>query len=171
MAKPIPGEYPAHFETYISLVDAGDSASIIHKYAADLNSFYTSLPESKADYAYAEGKWTLKEVLQHVMDTERIFSYRLMCIARKDTTPLPSFDENAYITHSFASSRSLASLQEEFIAIRQSTDLLIQSLNNDQLSATGISGAHPAKANSFVSIIYGHLLHHRNITAERYLKN
>lgn len=169
MAKPQVGEHPAQFDRYISLVDAGDAAAVVKKYSADLNAFYTSLPEEKADHAYAEGKWTLKEVLQHIMDTERIFSYRLMCIARKDNTPLPSFDENSYAANSFASARSFASLKEEFVAIRKSTDLLILSLNEEQLSSTGISGTLPAKANSFAYIIFGHLLHHRNITEERYL--
>ncbi len=168
MAKPQPGEHPIPFDTYISQVEGDEVADLIKKYSADLAAFYTSLPEEKADYAYAPGKWSLKSVLQHVMDTERVFAYRLMCISRQDKTPMPSFDENSYAENSFAPDRSFASLKEEFLAIRKSTDLLIQSLNEKQLSAMGISGTHPAKANSFCFIIFGHLIHHKKITQERY---
>jgi len=169
MARPQPGEFPPPFERYTSLVDVDNITDAVNKYAGDLVSFYTSLPEEKADYAYAPGKWTLKEVLQHVIDAERVFSYRMMCIARKDTTPLPSFDENSYADNALASQRTFASLKEEFVATRKSTDLLLQSLNIDQLSSMGISGKYPASANSLGYVIFGHLMHHKNVTEERYL--
>jgi uncharacterized damage-inducible protein DinB len=169
MAKPKPTDFPPFFEKYIALVNAESPSEAVRMYAGILIDFYTSLPEEKADYRYAPGKWTIKDVLQHVIDTERIFSYRLLRIARKDNTPLASFDENSFAENAFASGRSLAALKEEFIAVRKATDLLIQSLTEDQLSATGISGNFPATANSLGFNVFGHLLHHKIILEERYL--
>ena len=169
MPKPQPSDFPVYFGRYISQVTTDSLSEAVKEYTEALSTFYTNLPEEKADYSYAPGKWTLKELLQHVVDTERIMSYRLLRIARKDKTPLASFDENTYAENSLAGTRSFASIKEEFIPLRKSTDLLIQSLNEEQLSAEGVASNNPVTANAVGYIIFGHMLHHKNVVEEKYL--
>lgn len=169
MPRPAVGDYAPHFETYIQLVQEDQVPSIIEKYAPSIAAFYNSLPESKADYAYSNGKWTIKQVLQHVIDAERVFAYRLMRIARNDQTPLPGFDENAFARNARVAERSLQSLKDELQAVRTSTEYLLRSLNEEELQHKGTASGYPITANTFAFIIYGHLLHHQRILTERYL--
>ncbi len=169
MPRPQSSEFPSYFARYISQVTTDSVAETIQRYAAELNDFYTSLPEEKADYRYAEGKWTIKELLQHVIDAERIFAYRVLRISRKDNTPLASFDEDSYVQNAQADKRSFASLKEEFLAVRRSSDLLLASLSEEQLAAQGTASNLPVTANAIGFILYGHLLHHRAVLEERYL--
>lgn len=169
MPRPQPADFPEYYGRYISRVDADNLQQAIDTYAQELDKFYSSLPEAKALYSYAPGKWTLKEVLQHVIDTERVMAYRMMRFARKDKTPLPSFDENSFTENAFANERSFDSLKEEFLALRKSTDLFIRSLNDEQLSSAGTASNLQITANSLGYIILGHLLHHREIVSEKYL--
>lgn len=169
MPRPQSAEFPAYFARYISQVAADSVAEAIQRYAAELNDFYTSLPEDKADYRYAEGKWSIKELLQHVIDAERIFAYRILRISRKDKTPLASFDEDSYAQHAQANKRSFTSLKEEFVAVRKSSDLLMASLSPEQLAEQGIASNLPVTANAIGFILFGHLLHHKVILEERYL--
>lgn len=170
MAKPTGGIYYAPYqEKYIHKINSNTVADIVKDYAAQIAAFYNALPEAKADYAYASEKWTVKDVLQHVTDTERIFSYRLLRIARNDKTPLPGFEENDYAANAGASARSLASLKEEFNAVRAATDLLLLSLTEEQLNHTGVTFHTEVSANAIAYVLYGHLLHHKEILEERYL--
>jgi hypothetical protein len=169
MAKPKQGDYGSFYEGYISKVDANNLHEAVNTYSHPLCYFYVNLPEEKADYQYEIGKWTLKDLLQHVIDTERIMQYRLLRIARNDHTPLPGFEENDYAIEADASKRSFVSLKEEFIALRKSTDLLIQSLNEVQLSNIGIASGNNITSNAVGYIIFGHLMHHKQIIQERYL--
>lgn len=170
MPKPKATDYPEYFGKYISQVTADSLAAAADTYTSLLTTFYTGLPEEKSGYSYAPGKWTLKELLQHVVDTERIMSYRLLRIARKDKIPLASFDENAFSEHSLANQRSFAAIKEEFVAVRKATDLLIQSLHEEQLTEQGIAGNQPVTANAVGYIIFGHLLHHKKVVEEKYLR-
>jgi hypothetical protein len=169
MPRPLPADFPEYYGRYISRVDTDNLAEAITKYGQTLDSFYTGLPEEKADHRYAPGKWTLKEVLQHVVDTERIMSYRLLRIARKDKTPLPSFDEDSFAAASQANDRSFDAIKEEFIALRKATDHLVRSLHNNQLAESGTASNLPVTANAVGYIIFGHMLHHKAIVEERYL--
>jgi hypothetical protein len=128
MAQLQPNAYPAYFEKYVSLVDAETVKDAIEKYSASIDNFFTNIPQDKVDYKYAEDKWSIKELLQHVIDAERIFSYRALRIARHDKTPLPGFDENSYAAASNASKRDWQDLLQEFKAVRASTDMLFKSL-------------------------------------------
>ncbi|NCI45832.1 DinB family protein [Sediminibacterium soli] len=168
MSRPKPTDFPEYFGKYISKVATDSLAEATRTYADALAAFYTAIPEAKALHRYAPDKWTLKEVLQHVIDTEHVMSYRLLRIARKDKTPLASFDENLFSENSLANERSFDSLKEEFLALRKSTDLLIASLNEEQLAASGTASNKAITANSLGYIIYGHLLHHQQIIEERY---
>jgi hypothetical protein len=170
MSRPKPTDFPAYFARYISRVDTDTLGDAVTKYSSDLETFYTGLPEARADHAYAEGKWTLKEVLQHIIDTERVMSYRLLRIARNDKTPLASFDENSFAANAPVSGRSFDDLKEEFKAVRRSTDLLIKSLTEDRLSLSGTASNMPVTANAVGYIVFGHMLHHKAIVEERYLE-
>jgi uncharacterized damage-inducible protein DinB len=169
MSRPQPGEYNSFFERYINQTKAQNAHALLEELTTVLESFYTILPESKADYAYALGKWTLKEVLQHVTDTERIFSYRLLRIARKDATPLPSFEENDYVVNADANRRSFDAIKQEFLAVRKASNLLIESLTVDQLNNKGIVSGTETSANAIAFILFGHLMHHKAVIEERYL--
>ncbi|HEX8460874.1 MAG TPA: DinB family protein, partial [Segetibacter sp.] len=115
------------------------------------------------------GKWSLKEMLLHITDTERIFSYRALRIARNDNTPLPGFDEKSFAVAGNADTRSWENLFEEFEAVRRSTDLLLASFTEEQLSLVGTTNNQPTSVGAICFVIYGHILHHINITKERYL--
>jgi uncharacterized damage-inducible protein DinB len=169
MAKLQPGTYAAYFQKYISLVDAETVTEAINKYSSSINVFFADIPEDKTEYKYAEDKWSVKELLQHVTDAERIFAYRALRIARQDKTPLPGFDENSYAAASNASQRDWKDLLEEFRAVRWSTDLLLQSFDENQLEQVGITNNNATSAKAIAFIIFGHLLHHKRILEERYL--
>ncbi len=169
MPKPLAEEYPPFFTSYIAQVATPNIAETVTRYSAVLQDFYNNLPKEKADYAYAAGKWTIKDVLQHMIDTERIFVYRMVRITRKDKTPLAPFDENSYAENAHAQNRTLASLKEEFEAMRKSTDLFLLNLTEQQLAESGIASNKPITANAIGFVIYGHLLHHKQILEEKYL--
>ena len=168
MAKPEANESAVFYHKYISLVEGDSIKEIVGNYAFNLQEFYNSLPDNKADFAYAENKWTLKQVLQHITDAERIFAYRALRISRKDATPLASFDENLYVQNGFANTRALSALKQEFNSVRAATDIFLLSLNDEQIKRTGTASSYPISVNALAYVIYGHLLHHKNIFKERY---
>ncbi len=169
MSRPQPTDAAQFYHHYIGLVKADSAAEAVKKHSAEILAFYCSLPADKADFAYGEGKWTIKEVLLHVIDAERVFSYRCTRIARNDATPLPGFDENAYTANAQASNRTFESILEEFTALRRASDIFIGTLGEDQLQRTGTASNSPITANAVAFIMYGHLLHHINVIRERYL--
>jgi uncharacterized damage-inducible protein DinB len=168
MSRPAAGTYAPYFERYINLTQGNHLYDLQRNHSQKITQFFSSIPEEKVADAYADGKWTVKEVIQHIIDTERIFSYRLLRIARNDTTPLPGFDENNFTVNAHAHHRSLGSLIEEFFAVRKTTDLLIDSIQPQALQLVGTASNHPCSANALVFMIYGHILHHINIFKERY---
>ena len=169
MARPLIGDHSEPYQTYIDETTEPTINDLITNYSLQLNNFISSLPEVKENYAYAAGKWTVKDLLQHMIDTERIMTYRALTFARKDSVALPGFNENEYAVSAKASLRTLASLQEEYISLRKSTDLFLKSLSDEQLQQKGISNGHPLSVNSLAFIIFGHSIHHRKILQERYL--
>jgi hypothetical protein len=168
MPRPQANECAPYYMKYISLAEGNSVREIVEKYAFDIQEFYNSLPDEKADYAYAENKWNVKQVVQHVTDAERVFAYRAMRIARNDKTPLASFDENAYVENGFSEQRALSSLKQEFNSVRAATDIFLLSLSDEQIMRLGTASNNPVSVNALAFIIYGHLLHHKNIFIERY---
>lgn len=168
MAKPQSNECAPYYFKYIDLVQGNSIPEIVDKHAFNLQEFYNNLPEEKADYAYAPNKWTLKQVLQHLTDAERVFAYRALRVSRNDNTPLASFDENAYVENGFSQQRALSSLKQEFNAVRAATDIFLLSLDDEQIMRIGTASNNPVSVNALAFIIYGHLLHHKNIFIERY---
>jgi hypothetical protein len=167
--RPAPQDAAEFYHGYISHANGNSITDLMTNHGAKLKEFYNGLPEEKADFAYAQGKWTIKELLQHIIDAERVFAYRALRFARKDITPLPGFDENAYAQHSYARERTLQSLKDEFNAVRTSTDMMLSSFNEDQVNASGTASNKHITVNALAFIIYGHLLHHKALIEERYL--
>lgn len=164
-----PGTYPAFIENYLKHVDADTVDEALQKYSTPIIDFFKSIPAEKIDYRYAENKWNIKEVLQHVIDAERIFAYRALRIARHDKTPLPGFDESSYSAASEADARSWDGLLEEFEAVRTSTNLLLKNFTPDQLAQTGTTNGQPNTVLALSFLVFGHILHHISILKERYL--
>lgn len=169
MAKPQASEYPAYFHTYISQVAEENLYEAFKNQFKQLELFLHSVNESQADHSYAPGKWTLKELLQHVIDGERIFTYRALAFARKETTSLPSFDENLYAENSKANVRSWKSLSNEFINVRRSTEDLYNSFTEEMMQAKGTANNNTISVLGLGYTIIGHVTHHIKIAEERYL--
>ena len=164
-----PAVYKNYFERYTSLVNEKNIRSAFINQIETLDNFFTSISEEKAQYAYAEGKWTLKEMLQHMIDTERIFSFRALCISRKETAILPGFDENSYAANSKANGRTWADMVYEMKIVRESTTLLFNSFTEDMLANEGNFSSATATPNIIGNIIIGHFYHHINIANQKYL--
>lgn len=170
IARPESGEYAPYYGTYISKVTAPDLARALEAQLASTTSLLAGLTEAQAAYRYAPGKWTLREVIGHLADAERIFAYRLLCIARGDTTPLPGFDENTYVPAGEFERRPIASVAAEFGAIRMATLALLESLSAAALARMGTASGKPVSARALAWIIAGHEIHHLGVIRERYLK-
>ncbi len=168
MPKPATGTYPPYFDNYISLVKEDDLFEAFNNQQLLVSGYFDNIPETKTNTGYAEGKWSLKELLQHIIDTERIFNYRALCIARKETASLPGFDENLYAENSYANNRTWKSLCDEFKAVRKSTEFLYQGFTQEALMNSGIANNKPNTAIALGFTTIGHLNHHINIIEERY---
>jgi uncharacterized damage-inducible protein DinB len=169
LERPAAGEYDSYYEKYIAKVGAGDFIETLAHQADETLSLLRAIPDNAADHAYAEGKWTVKEVVGHVCDAERIFSYRLLRVGRNDRTPLASFNENDYVPAGRFDQRTLASLNEEFAAVRAATIALVAGLPNDAWLRLGVASDRPISPRALAYIIAGHELHHRDILLTRYL--
>jgi hypothetical protein len=169
MPKPSIETYPIYFQKYVALVPEDDLITGFENQLPLLKQFLSTITEEKSAYAYAAGKWTLKEVLQHLIDTERIFNYRALCFSRKETVSLPGFEENDYAANSNANARTWQDMVEEFISVRNSTEMLYKSFSAEMLENTGKSNNNPATVNSLGFTTLGHFYHHKKVMEERYL--
>ena len=169
MPKPTEGTYPVYFQNYINYVQEEDVMTAIENQQTVIDNFFDSISEEKSTYAYAESKWTLKELLQHVIDTERIFIYRALAFARKETQSLPGFDEKTYAANSNANARTWKSLCEELKAVRTTSRLLFENFTDEMLSSSGLANNNPTTVNAIGFILVGHVYHHKNIVETRYL--
>lgn len=161
--------YGPHFEQYVQLAKSENLRATLKENTEEMLELLASIPEEKLDYAYAEDKWTIKQVVQHVIDAERIFAYRALRIARLDTTPLPGFDENLYAANAIVSTRSWEDLLKELRQVRKSNLRMIKSFSAEQLNAQGTASNNPITAVAICFIMAGHVKHHLNILKERYL--
>ena len=168
MSKPSPATYPPYFKKYIDLVPDEELLTGFASQAAVIQNLLNSISEEKSNYAYAPDKWTLKDLLQHIIDTERIFCYRALCFARKETINLPGFDENNYAASTASNKRSWQNLSEEFTAVRRATELLFKSFSADELFSMGVANNIPTSVASMGFITLGHVYHHKKIIEERY---
>jgi hypothetical protein len=162
----IPAE---HYQPYLDLIKEEEINAALEKNTRQFRKFLKKIPSKKIDHAYAEGKWTIREVLQHIIDAERVFSYRALRFSRLDPTPLPGFDENDWAIHSGAASRHWEDLLEEFKATRSSSEYLFSDLTEEQLKFVGQANGRPQNAFTIGFLIPGHAAHHMRILKERYL--
>lgn len=169
MPRPDLSRVPEYYHRYISQAKGTNVVTVIARQTPELIRFFKSIAPSKRNYRYAKGKWTIQEVLQHVIDTERVFAYRALCFARKDKTPLPSFDENLYGDNAKATKRNWADMMEELKAVRRSTELLFQSFDREQMNTYGTASNNPFSVLAIGFIIAGHMNHHVKVIKERYL--
>lgn len=162
-------EYAGYFSTYINILENLNLIEDLEISLHEFIRFVQNIPMDKFDYRYAEGKWTIKEIIQHIIDTERIFSYRSLRISRNDKTPLPGFDENEYVDNSNGNTRSLQDLLTEMAVVRQSTLSLFKSFSSEQLLRIGTASNNQISVRAIGFIIIGHQKHHQKIFEERYL--
>lgn len=162
-------EYGSYYQNYI---DKSGDLSMLDGLRSNLDaiiSFYQNIPDDKLEYRYADGKWTIKEIIQHLMDAERVFAYRALRAARHDGTNLPGFEQDDYVLTSNANYRTMHQLLEEYKVLRSSTIHLLESLSQQDLSKIGMASGSPISARAVGFIIIGHENHHREIIEQRYL--
>lgn len=159
-----------YFENYLRQVPETDVIDAFKNQQTLIDTYFGSVSEKDSTFAYAEGKWTLKEMLQHIIDTERIMAYRALCIARGEKASLPGFDENIYAANSFANNRTWKSLAEEMVAVRRSTLRMFESFEKSSLENIGTANGREITPELIGLVMVGHLYHHKNVIQERYLK-
>ena len=169
MDRPMPNEYPEYYDRYVQLVPEGDIFEILEQQAANLVELLATVDEAKANYRYAPEKWSIKEVIGHLMDVERVFCYRALRFSRNDAEPLPGFDQDDYVANSNFSQRSLQDLLAEYQVLRQSTLLMLKGFDDEMLLREGIANDNEFTVRALMYIIAGHELHHLNILKTKYL--
>jgi len=169
MPRPDPSRVPEFYHGYINKVKEDDLMSGLKSSTKNLFDLLRSIPVEKHDYRYADGKWTIKEVVQHMIDGERVFTYRALRFARKDDTPLPGFDENLFAQTCKADKRSWNDLVEEFAAVRKSSEAMFASFDTEQLEESGVASEASTYVLGIGFIVAGHVNHHCAIIKERYL--
>lgn len=170
ITKPKPGEYPEYAIKYLNYLP--NDINLIDHLIQNLNSFIAvieSIPENKLLYRYEQSKWTTKEVLLHIIDTERVFTYRALAYARGDETLLPSFQENIYAEHSNANERNITDIIDELKSIRLATISLFKSFSQEQFAIIGKTTETNMSVSALAFLILGHTLHHIQILQEKYL--
>ncbi|HET7600601.1 MAG TPA: DinB family protein [Gemmatimonadales bacterium] len=166
--RPAAGEYNATFEAYLSQVPPGDVFPLLARSLEETLAPVTALTDAEADYRYAPGKWSVKEIVGHLADAERIFAYRALVFARGERQPQPGFDENAYVAAAKFSARPLAGLVAELRAVRAATLALFGGLDAEELTRRGVANGRECDARTLAAVIVGHERHHAAVLAERY---
>jgi hypothetical protein len=164
-----PSEYNPYFITYLSKVGEISLMQGLETGMLVTKAFFETLPEDKLEYRYAADKWTPKEILSHLIDSERMFCYRALCIARSENTNLPGFDENEFASNSRANERDMMNLVEEYVAVRLASIHFFKNLSAEVLARQGIANNHSMSVRAAGFIICGHEKHHREVITERYL--
>jgi DinB superfamily len=169
MTRPDSTEYAPYFDRYISLVPEGEIAVTLGKQIESTLSLIRGLSKAQGDLRYAPGKWSVKEVIGHLIDAERIFAYRALRFARNDATPLPGFDENSFVANACFGSLALADLADEFEHTRKSNVYLFKQLDGDSWLRRGAASDNEISVRAIAYILAGHELHHVGILRSRYL--
>ena len=168
-ARPADSEYNVFYQPYVTEVPDGDLLTTLRYQRESTTAVLAGISDKEAAYRYAEGKWSIREVIGHVSDTERVFSYRALRIARGDTVELPGFDENAWMPMAGFEGRSMADVAAELRAVRDATLALFASFSAEAWLRVGSASGHPVSARAMAWILAGHERHHLRILAERYL--
>ena len=169
-ARPESNEYAAYYEKYVSLVPEGEVVETLERQGAETLALLRGLSEEQGAHRYEPGKWSVKQLVGHVNDTERIFSYRALAIARGDRAPLPGMDQEEYMAGVDFDARTLADLADEFEALRRSTVLLFRHLSPEAWARRGTASDNEVTVRALAYILAGHEAHHVRILRERYLR-
>lgn len=171
MSKPNPNEYSSFYEPYLEILpdDGSGLNDLLELSLTEFNELFSELPSEKEEYRYDTGKWSIKELVQHIIDAERVFVYRALRFSREDLTELSGFDENLYVETSNADQRSMSSLIEEFNLMRKSNILMYKAMDESTLVMDGMVSGNRISVRALGYICCGHLLHHLKIIKERYL--
>ena len=168
MPRPSATEYGKQHQTYINYTSGKDYSILVQQYNERIIEFWAAIPLEKINYAYGPDKWTIKQMFQHVIDTERLFAYRALALSRKEPAALLGFDENEYAKNATAANRNWKDMLIEWRVVRQSTNLLFASFTEEQNKSLGTASSFPISVNALGFIIFGHALHHLHILKERY---
>ena len=171
MSRPQPAEYDPYYQKYVGLVPEDEILPAIEGQIDELNKLFDGVPEEKGTFAYADGKWTVKEVLSHLIDGERMFAYRVFRIARGDKTPIEGFEQDGYIENAHANRRTFSELLNEFSLLREANILFFKNLESGDWVRTGTANNVEISVRSLAWIMVGHIRHHIAILRERYLAN
>ncbi len=171
MKRPDTNEFDPYYNTYVSLISDDNVLNILEKQPAELNALFLNVPEERGLFAYAEGKWTVKELLSHIIDGERMFAYRILRISRGDTTPIEGFEQDGYIENSNAHNRSFTDLVTEFDLLRRANMLMFNNLSAEASGRMGMASEKAVSVRALAYIMAGHVRHHINILNARYLGN
>ena len=169
IGKPDTTEYLPYYGKYVSLVPDGDILTVLGKQMEETAGLLNSIPESRANFRYAPDKWSIKELVGHIIDTERIFAYRALRFARNDKTPLPGYEQDDYVSNASFDSCTLTDLASELKSVRQSTLFLFEHLDEKAWMRRGLANDSEASVRALAHIIAGHELHYREILRTRYL--
>lgn len=166
--RPAESEYAPFYAGYVASVPEGDIIELLRANGAELDALLRAVPEEQGGHRYGDGKWTVREVVGHMIDAERIFAYRLLRIGRGDKTPLPGFEESAYVVSSGSDARMMAALVHELELVRASTVALLESLPADAWTRLGTASGQAVSTRALAWITAGHAMHHVKILRERY---
>jgi hypothetical protein len=166
--RPDATEYPAFYAGYVASIPGTDVVGALQRSGEEISALLASIAEDRGGYRYADGKWSIRTLIGHVVDAERIFSYRALRLARGDSTPLPGFDENAFALAADSDARTVASLADEFAQVRASTVRLFASLPADAWTRSGVVNNGRVTVRALGYIAAGHAAHHASILRERY---
>lgn len=169
MERPANSEYAEYYHRYVGRVPDGDIVRFLEAQCVEMESLLADVPAGKADYRYADGKWSIREVIGHVNDVDRVFAYRMVAFARGDGNPIPGMEQDEWVASANFGERTLADLVSEFVAIRRSLVALCTSLDEAALMRRGTASGVEFTARSIPWILAGHVLHHLEVIRERYL--
>lgn len=168
ISKPLSTEFAPYYEKYIALVPAGDILVVLGDQVGDLDRVLGRVGPGDELYRYGPDKWTIRSVVGHLIDVERLFGFRAFCFSRGEQAPLPSFDENAYVAAGGYDTVRLPALVQEFVAVRAVNLAFLQRLEEAQWMQQGTASGHGVSVRALTWIMAGHVLHHRAILLERY---
>ena len=169
MAKPNAGEYPAYYKPFIEIAPQEEPVSSLKESGLNMTNALFGMSEELSSYRYVPNKWSIKQLLGHILDSERVFQFRAMSFARGEKIPLPGFDQDLYVANSNASLRNIESIIKEYVAVRQSSIALFESFSSNDLKKVGVASDAEMSVAALGFILCGHQKHHRDILRERYL--
>jgi uncharacterized damage-inducible protein DinB len=168
IARPQAGEYAPYYERYISLIEDDDILATLDRQRREMVLLLSGLSEEQGDFRYAPEKWSAKQVLGHVCDTERVFAYRALRISRGDATPMEGFEQDDYVKNGPFARHAIAEVIEDYIAVRRATISLLRSLEDAAWSRRGVANKNEVTVRALAYTIAGHEVHHRRILEEKY---